>query len=344
MNLAMFKILQVNPLLTIAIPSNNKTELLDIAIESIVSQLERYSNCEICISDNSIGNTTEILVKNKYVSLRQMSYHRSLDSPSLDENVNKVVQLAKGDYVWLFGDDDIIVDGALDKIISHLIEFSPDILILNSLSFDQSGIIETSRTVLDKSKTYGPTDDDEFLKELGGYLTYLGGVVIRRELWVRYFRSEMVGSYFAHIDTVCSAKVGGTAYYMSDPAIKMRLHSQTWSSKHYQIWNIFFPRVIWNLKGYSEVAKYAVTPKVLINSLKSMLSSRAYGRFNIKIYREVILSSHETTNVAKFLGFLIACFPQNLLRYLYIYYVILIKNERNFNFSPKLALAQLKRR
>jgi abequosyltransferase len=333
----------MNPLLTIAIPSNNKSELLDIAIDSIFSQFNKDSNCEICISDNSASNTTEKLIKDKYKSFGQVSYHRSLDSPSLDENINKVIHLAKGDYVWLFGDDDLLVEGALDKIISHLKRLSPDILIVNSLSFDDSGIIETSRTVLDSSKIYGPKDQDDFLKELGGYITYLGGVVIRRELWVRYFRPEMVGSYFAHIDTVCSAKVGGTAYYMADPAIKMRLHSQTWTSKHYEIWNVFFPRVIWNLKGYSEAAKGVVTPQQLINSLKSMLSSRAYGRFNIKIYRDVILSSHDTTNVTKFIGFLIAYLPQTLFRYLYIYYVILIRNERDFNFSPKLALTLLKK-
>jgi len=334
----------MKPFLTIAIPSNNKTELLDIAIESIALQINRNNNCEICISDNSAGGTTESLVKNKYIELKQISYHRSNDSPSLDENVNKVVRLARGDYVWLFGDDDIIVEGALDKIINHLKEFSPDILILNSISFDQSGIVETSRTVLEKSKNYGPADNDDFLMELGGYLTYLGGIVIHRELWLKYFRPELVGSYFAHIDTVCHAKIGRTASYIADPAIKMRLHSQTWTSKHYEIWNITYPKIIWNLRDYDDFAKTFVTPPVLINSLKGMLSSRAYGRYNIKIYRDVILNSSETTLVTKLFGLLIAILPHNLLRHLYAFYIILIKNKREINFSPKLALAQLKKK
>jgi abequosyltransferase len=331
----------MNPFLTVAIPSNNKTELLEIAIESIVSQLSVDSNCEICISDNSVGNGTERLVNSKYESLKPMSYHRSLDSPSLDENVNKVVQLSKGKYVWIFGDDDIIVDGALDKIICHLKEFSPDILILNSLSFNQSGIIEESRTIIENSKIYGTEDDDEFLMELGGYLTYLGGIVIRRELWVKYFRPDMVGSYFSHIDTIFRVKSGRTASYMAEPAIMMRLHSQTWTSKHYEIWNILFPKVIWNLNGYSDIAKRSVTPSVLINSVKSILSSRAYGRFNIRIYREVVLKSTEANNITKIIGLLIAILPYNILRILYKYYVMLVKNKRRKNFSPKLALALL---
>lgn len=334
---------QISPLLTIAIPSNNKTELLALAIGSIVSQFSNENDCEICISDNSIDNSTERLIREKYLSMHQVSYNRTLDAPSLDENVNKVVQLSKGKYVWIFGDDDLIVEGALDKVINHLIDFSPDILILNSLSFDESGVIEDSRTVLEKSKNYGPTDNDIFLTELGGYLTYVGGIVIRRELWITYFRSEMVGSYFAHIDAVCTAKVDRTAAYISDPCIQMRLHNQTWTSKHYQIWNILFPKTIWGLSGYSEFAKSSVTPQILINSLKAMLSSRAYGRFNIKIYREVILNNLDANNITKLIGLIVALLPQWILSFMYRSYIILIKNERQANFSPKLALSQLEK-
>jgi glycosyltransferase involved in cell wall biosynthesis len=332
---------KIKPLLTIAIPSNNKTELLCLAIGSIVSQLRNEIDCEICISDNSIGNSTEVLIREKYSALPQISYRKTLDARSLDENVNKVVQFSKGKYVWIFGDDDLIVEGALDKVINHLIDFSPDILILNSLSFDKSGVIEDSRTVLENSKNYGPTDNDIFLMELGGYLTYVGGIVIRRELWVKYFRSEMVGSYFAHIDAVCTAKVGRTATYIADPCIQMRLHNQTWTSKHYQIWNILFPKTIWGLSGYSEFAKSSVTPQILINSLKAMLSSRAYGRFNTQIYGEVIINCTQASRATKLFGLLIANLPQNALRLLYILYIKCIKNKRGPKFSPKLALAQL---
>jgi abequosyltransferase len=332
---------EITPLLTIAIPSNNKTELLDLAIASIVSQFTSERDCEICISDNSIGNSTERLLREKYFATHQISYNRTLDAPSLDENVNKAVNLSKGEYVWLFGDDDLIVEGALDKVINQLIDFSPDILILNSLSFDQFGVIEDSRTVLKESKNYGTTDNDVFLAELGGYLTYIGGIVVRRELWVKHFRSETVGSYFAHIDTIFSAKVGRTASYIATPCIQMRLHSQTWSSKHYKIWNLFFPKTIWSLVGYSDDAKRSVTPQVLINSLKSMLSSRAYGRFNMQIYNQVIVNCPQASRATKFFGLLIAILPRHLLRHLYIYYVKGVKNKRSVNFSPRLALAQL---
>ena len=329
------------PLLTIGIPSNNQTELLDQAVSSIVSQFSDNINCELCISDNSVTSSTEVLIRDKYLSLGKVSYNRTIDAPSLDENVDKVVRLSAGEYVWIFGDDDLIVEGALKRVSEFLAENAPDILILNSSSFDKSGQIEDSRTNIGMCKNYGADENDVFLAELGGYLTYVGGIVIRRELWLANFSSRNIGTYFAHIDVVCTAKIGRTASYIADPCIKMRLHSQTWTSKHYRIWNVTFPMVIWNLAGYTDEAKSLVTPQNLINYVTSMLSSRAYGRFNLGIWREIVLKSPDSTRKVKFMGFLIALLSTYMLRHMYRIYIRLFKNKRTHNFSPNLALAQL---
>ena len=56
----------MKPLLSIVIPSNNRAELLDEAIVSIIADSGWSSDCELCISDNSKGNETGDLVRNKY--------------------------------------------------------------------------------------------------------------------------------------------------------------------------------------------------------------------------------------------------------------------------------------
>ena len=101
----------MKPLISIVIPSNNRTDLLDEAILSIISDSSWNSDCELCISDNSSGNSTENLINTKYSGNSQIVYRRSLDAPSLDENVNMAISMAKGKYVWIFGDDDLIVEG-----------------------------------------------------------------------------------------------------------------------------------------------------------------------------------------------------------------------------------------
>jgi hypothetical protein len=190
-------------------------------------------------------------------------------------------------------------------------------------------------------KIYGPSDDDEFLAELGGYLTYVACIVIRKDLWTRFFRNEMVGTYFAHIDAICRAKIGRSAHFFPQPCISMRLHSQTWTARHFEIWNILFPAVIWQLNGYSEKAKGAVIPQHPIKSISRILASRAYGRFNLEIFRTVLLRSGQVTLFVKAASLLIALLPHQLFRWMYIIFIRVGRRKHSSGFSPSLALAQL---
>lgn len=334
----------MKPLISIVIPSNNRTELLDEAILSIINEPCWNLDCELCISDNSSGNGTQNLINSKYSDNSQIVYRRSLDSPSLDENVNMAVSMAKGKYVWIFGDDDLIVNDFLSELITHLKNNSPDIVILNSCSFQEQGQVEASRLVLESFKVYGPKDDDIFLADHGAYVTYVPCIVIRKNLWEKFFRREKIGTFFAHLDTVFRAKIGHTAHYLPNPAIKMRLHMQTWKAKHFEIWNIYFPEVIWKLDNYSSRAKQSVIQRYPLKSVKSLLASRAYGRFNFKIFKSFLLPTKHSSLSVKVLGFLISIIPSEIFRRLYILYILIFKNKHNIAFSPKLALALLQRR
>ena len=110
----------MSPIISIVIPSNNRTELLDEAIQSIITDPSWNSDCELCISDNSEGYGTENLIRIKYSGSSQIVYRRSLDAPSLDENVNMAISMARGEYVWIFGDDDLIVENFLAELITYL--------------------------------------------------------------------------------------------------------------------------------------------------------------------------------------------------------------------------------
>ena len=171
----------------------------------------------------------------------------------------------------------------LAELITYLKNSSPDIVILNSCSFQEQGQVEASRLALDSLKVYGPDDDNLFLADQGAYITYVPCIVIRKKLWEKFFRPEKIGTFFAHIDTVFRSKIGHTAHYLPSPAIKMRLHMQTWKAKHFEIWNIYFPEVIWDLDNYSSQAKRSVIQRYPLKSVRRILASRAYGRFNFSI-------------------------------------------------------------
>ena len=245
----------MNPLISIVIPSNNRTDLLEQAIRSIISETGWDSNCELCISDNSEGDETSTFINSNYDSNPQIVYRRSLDAPSLDENVNMAISMARGEYVWVFGDDDLIEINFLADLTRYLKSSAPDIVILNSSSFQEQGQVEASRRSSESLVVYDCENNDSFLADQGAYLSYVGCIVIKKKLWKKFFRPEKIGTFFAHIDVVCRAKIGHTAHFLPQKAIKMRLHMQTWTAKHFEIWTIYFPKIIWELDNYSSQAK-----------------------------------------------------------------------------------------
>ena len=334
----------MKPLISIVIPSNNRTELLDEAIISIITDPGWSSDCELCISDNSQGNDTENLIRAKYSDSSQIIYRRSLDAPSLDENFNMAISMASGEYAWIFGDDDLIVEDFLVELTAYLKSNSPDGVILNSCSFQDQGQVEVSRLALDNLIVYGPTDNDLFLTDQGGYLTYGGCILIRKKLWEKNWRSQKVGTFFAHTDAVFRAKIGHTFHYLPRPAIKMRLHMQTWTAKHFEIWNIFFSEVIWELDNYSLQAKKSVIQRYPLKSVKRILASRAYGRFDFNIFKTILLPTKDSSWMVKIVSFFIATIPSDFFRWLYIAYIVVFRQKHTTAFSPKLALAQLQKK
>ena len=108
--------------LVFAIPTWNRADKLFECVTSIAEQKPDA----IYISDNfSDDQTPEIcdILKTKYPFITCM---RLPEHVFAEENFKQVVNLAEGDYIWTFGDDDILLPGALDfarTLLSHGYDF-----------------------------------------------------------------------------------------------------------------------------------------------------------------------------------------------------------------------------
>ena len=330
-------------LLSIVIPSHNRTDLLLSAIESIVPDDSFSDDCSICISDNSLTDETLHEIQKRYSDDSRVHYRRSLDSPSLDENINTAVNMSDSEYVWIFGDDDLMVKDSLTDILNILRKHRHGLLIVNSQTFSDSTIIECNRNCLPCNKEYDIADNDEFMIDMAGYLTYAPCIIVKKEDWVNSFNPVNVGTFFAHLNAVMEIKLSSKAYYIATPSIRMRLHSQTWTEHHFKIWNIYYPKIIWGAEGYSDKAKLQVVKKNPLQSLFSILSSRAYGRYDFSIFKDTVVNSTGCNLLYKIMHLFIVMTPTILLRNLYY---LLIKSgikKRSANFSPDLALALLRK-
>ncbi len=101
--------------LTIYIPTYRR-ESLDACLNSITSQYNDH--VEIIVSDNDQdGFAKNIVYKyEKYIS----EYSIRKQNIGCDGNCLYGITAGDGEYVWVIGDDDVILPGALDTILSML--------------------------------------------------------------------------------------------------------------------------------------------------------------------------------------------------------------------------------
>ena len=119
-------------LLSIAIPTRNRSCYLDELLQSLHKQIEADDtmrhDARIHIFDNaSTDNTTEIVFKYK-----NNIYHRNVRNIGGDENILKAYTHVSGQYVWVIGDDELVPQNTIRYILDKIHTYNLHLFINNS--------------------------------------------------------------------------------------------------------------------------------------------------------------------------------------------------------------------
>jgi hypothetical protein len=113
----------MNKLLTIAIPTYNRAELLDKQLTWLAQAIKGFeSDCEILVSDNCSTDHTQAIIK-KWQSLLDNITFKSNKNPEnlgVMRNIIYCLSSATTKYVWTIGDDDPIQTRAVAYVIDKL--------------------------------------------------------------------------------------------------------------------------------------------------------------------------------------------------------------------------------
>jgi len=107
----------VKPYISFVIPTFNRVETLKEIIKSILSQKELFEY-EIIVVDNS-ANFSEDNETFKYIKKLNSSkilYYINEKNIGFDGNSNRCIELARGKYVSMIHDDDLIVQNYMEQI------------------------------------------------------------------------------------------------------------------------------------------------------------------------------------------------------------------------------------
>ena len=109
-------------ILSICIPTYNRAATLPNCLNSIlISKRKTNLKFEICISDNASNYNVKKIIKpfKKKLNIR---LNRNKKNLGYTANLLKSVSMAKGEFVWCIGDDDLLAPKALKKINSLILK------------------------------------------------------------------------------------------------------------------------------------------------------------------------------------------------------------------------------
>ena len=113
--------------LSICIPTYNRAKHLRNCLNSILGNLSRFDvgQVEICISDNNSTDDT-LKVINEFSLMMPITFSKQRVNVGVAKNIVSVTKMATGDFIWLLGDDDFLVEDALIRLF-QIFEDNPNV-------------------------------------------------------------------------------------------------------------------------------------------------------------------------------------------------------------------------
>jgi|GEM_PF-2646290 len=184
------------PLLSILIPTYNRAKLLELNLRQLKSQINTdiQNEIEVIVSNNaSTDHTEEVLEQYKH-----LSYFKAISSQTnlgFDGNFASLVDRANGRFNWIFGDDDILLNGGLQRTLEMLRSNTDAGLIHLALSEHRS--VEA----IDMDKTHPNAfikkyvDANAFLRDVGSHISFITSHIFNRHyLSDKFDRAPYLGS------------------------------------------------------------------------------------------------------------------------------------------------------
>lgn len=181
-------------LLTVAIPTYNRSAFLDWTLRILKSYIDKGLYFNVLVSDNHSTDNTEDVVRKWQVLMPNLSYYCQSENKMAARNFLKCWQLFNTKYCWLLGDTRMITYREMKFLLSELSNnHCCDAFILNS----------NARLKI-PSKLY--SDINNLLEEQGWHITNMASCIITKDFVnhnnaMRYLNTNFVqvGIFIEHL-------------------------------------------------------------------------------------------------------------------------------------------------
>jgi len=167
-------------LLTIAIPTYNRSKHLAACLEQIVKQLPGHEDdIDIIISDNCSTDDTSAVITQYSAKTKVIRSIRNDSNIGADNNFIQCFEQSDSTFFMLLGDDDVLLDDGLNYLMEIIHKEKCSSIFLRAAVFFNDYKTEILQT--DTSKTYTVYEDpQDFIKRVNIDATFISSNIINK--------------------------------------------------------------------------------------------------------------------------------------------------------------------
>jgi glycosyltransferase involved in cell wall biosynthesis len=305
--------------LSICIATYNRGAFIGQTLDTIVPQLT--DEVELLIVDGASTDNTQEIVEKYVDGTDRIRYIRLPIKGGVDQDYDKAVGFASGEMCWLFTDDDLLKVGAVSRVLKSITE-RYGLIVVNAevRNKDFSRVINERRNPVYSDIIINNGDIDRLFQSSVPYLSFIGGVVIKRSIWLERKRETYYGTEFIHMGVIFQAPLELQALVLSDPLITIRFGNAQWTARSLEIWLFKWPNMICSFDALSQKSKKDYKNRQSFKRLKNLLEFRAGKTYNMQVYRK-LFSGEKTAFWWKAVIRTIAILPSEALKFLIVSYL-----------------------
>lgn len=215
------------PLFSICIPTYNRAALLDESLSALWRQIESaglIKQFQICISDNGSEDSTPAIVDKYRAIFTCFSAARLSANQGFGNNLKSVLALARGTWVVVLGDDDLVTERTLALLLLHA-DASEPLVIFNTAKgerYAQGGLAGCGTHAL-----YGCA---EILQRLGVYqLSSIANFMVKRASLKAAIGKMDMRSAYPHTQALFAVAELSQSRFVDEPLLIAEGHHRDWN-------------------------------------------------------------------------------------------------------------------
>ena len=191
--------------LSVCIPTYNFGRFIGETLNSILKQAT--DEVEIVVLDGASTDNTSDVVRSFQARFPRLRYHRLDRRGGIDRDMARSVELANGEYCWLFSSDDVMREDALRDILGEIkLRFDLYLCGLTLCTLDMQPITQHPVLSLGSDAEFDLTNEQHRLRYFGlaqtttAFFSFMGSLIVKKARWdAMPFNEAFDGTLWAHV-------------------------------------------------------------------------------------------------------------------------------------------------